>query len=553
MKKTLLIFLLSYASLFAQVGYVEYSNPIYGFLKRMDSFGLLTDYDEFEIPKTRKEIAGYLKEIIAAKEKLSPLDRKILDDFITEFEFDLYGTTKYAGGIFNDGLSTIFSQRENYLFYFTEKKSFSVFANFLGDAKYFGRNYLGDSLQSTSIFDFGGIARVSFYDKIGFSIKATNGTFLGNRNLAASTENRKYNYKIHTTTSSNLGNDFFDETEGYLLGEFDYLKFKIGRDRKIVGYLNFHPLVSTFSPPMDYIQLNLNYKNFGFSFFHGKLLGTSVVVFDTSQNNNPIFEKFISYHRFYYNFSNHLKIGAGEIIIYANRGVDFSYLNPFNFYKSTEHANQDRDNSMLFFDLTNNSVNGLKFYATLLIDDIDFGKLGSGWYGNQTLLHIGAYSSQLFNILPIEIETEYLRIDPYVFTHRLNYNNFTSLGYSIGTPIQPNSSTFGLRLNYLPHYRIRASLKFSYTVHGANVTGDNSNTVKNYGGDILVGHRVNDSEQVYFLQGIKEYIRNFYFDISYEPYNNFFAFLSLNFANESRKGNISRKIFDSQFGLKIKL
>ncbi len=552
MKKIIFIILLFAVETFAQIGYVEYTHPVYGFLKRMDSYQILNNYDEFEIPKTRKQIAGYLNEIISAKGKLAPVDLKILNDFITEFEYELKATTKNFSAVSHSGLKNVFSQKENFIYYFTERNKFSAFINFIGDGTYLSRNFNGDSVQTTSIFNFGGIARLSFFDHLGFSIKATNGTFTGSRYLAQSTGSRKYNFKIHTTTSSNLGNDFFDETEGYLLAEFDYAKVKIGRDRKIIGYQNYKPLLSDYSPPVDYIQLNLRYKNFGFSFLHGKLLGTLSVAFDSTQGgNNIITDKYIAYHRFYYNFSKHLKLGAGEVIVYANRGIDFSYLNPFNFYKSAEHANQDRDNSMLFLDFTNNTFKGLKFYGTLLIDDIDFGKLGTGWYGNQTLLHLGIFSSQLFSLVPVELEVDYLRIDPYVFTHRVNYNSYTNFGYGIGVHKPPNSSTLGLKINYYPHYRIKVSFMWDYTVHGANKVEGNSTI--NYGGDILLGHRLNDSEEVYFLQGVREYSRKLNFDFVYEPYNNMFLFLSLNYINESLQGNISRKIFDSQLGLRIKI
>ena len=53
------------------------------------------------------------------------------------------------------------------------------------------------------------------------------------------------------------------------------------------------------------------------------------------------------------------------MIVYSNRSMDLSYINPFNFYKSAEHANQDRDNSLLFLDLQNNSLKGISFYGSI--------------------------------------------------------------------------------------------------------------------------------------------------------------------------------------------
>jgi hypothetical protein len=59
-------------------------------------------------------------------------------------------------------------------------------------------------------------------------------------------------------------------------------------------------------------------------------------------------DKFLVYHRIGFNINRHFNFGVGEFIIYGRRGIDLSYLNPFAFYKSIEHSNRDRDNSMLF-------------------------------------------------------------------------------------------------------------------------------------------------------------------------------------------------------------
>ena len=149
-----------------------------------------------------------------------------------------------------------------------------------------------------------------------------------------------------------------------------------------------------------------------------------------------------------------MQLGLGEIVIYANRSIDLSYLNPFAFYKSVEHANQDRDNSILFFDLANNSIEGLKFYSTIMLDDIDFGKLGTGWYGNQILLNLGLYSANFYKYIPLEISLQYLRIDPYVFTHRILESNYTNLGFGLGADIPPNSETYILGFKYYFTYRL---------------------------------------------------------------------------------------------------
>ena len=92
LKKILLLYTLIPSFLIAQAEYVDAKNPVYDFLERMETLKLIENYNPFEIPKSRDEIGDYLKEVIANEHKLDMVDRKILRDLKTEFEYEIYGT-----------------------------------------------------------------------------------------------------------------------------------------------------------------------------------------------------------------------------------------------------------------------------------------------------------------------------------------------------------------------------------------------------------------------------------------------------------------------------
>lgn len=552
--KVLILAFLFGNPLFAQVGYVDYNNPVYSFLERMNSLHILKDYNNFELPKTRRQIGVYLNSILKNKNKLTSTDQRILADFLIEFEYETKGmVNKFSSLLPALKLNSLLSENEKYLYSYHDSTKTSLFVNFVGDAQYlFLSEPVKNYLQNTTVFNFGGLIRGSLFNHFGFSIKATNGTFTGNRQLTLTTGPRRYNYKLQNdVTSSNLGHNFFDQTEGFLLADYNFLQFKIGRDRQSIGYGPVKYILSDNPPKMDYLSLSLNYKSINFSFFHGKLLGLQTSAGNNLEGQiNSVEDKYIAYHRLGLNFSRHFQLGAGEIVIYGNRSIDFSYLNPFNFYKSTEHANQDRDNSMLFFDFVNNSIKGLKFYSTILIDDMDFGKIGTGWYGNQILYDFGIYSSQLYNIFPVEFDFQYLHIEPYVYTHRIKNNNFTTLGFNLADQLQPNSETFLLKATYTINYRLKISALFIYSIHGANKTTDGK--IVNFGGDINLGHRVSDPEYVKFLDGFREYSRILQFDINYEPVNNYLLNFKLIYTNGNLIKSKVKKIFSNlSFSIKI--
>ncbi|MBK7106689.1 MAG: hypothetical protein IPH62_15555 [Ignavibacteriae bacterium] len=539
--------------IFSQIGYIPVEDEIYNFLERMSSQQIITNYNSFELPKTRKEISKYLIEIKKSEYIIDDIDQLKFNDFLSEFELDIFSTLDNSESLIpNWDFNYLFSEKEKFLYKYSDTNNTSLFVNFIGKLDFLNRNEDAKNLSSL-LYRFGGEIRGTLFDKIGFSVNTTNGSFSGNKDLAQSYSSLKYNYKFNLESGSQLGDNYFDETSSFISADFDFAKIKFGNDRKFIGHGFTKTILSDIAPRMEYLELNLKYKQISFSFFHSKLMGNISQSFDSIRGLiNYVDDKYLAYHRLGLDFGKHLQFGAGEMIIYANRKVDFSYLNPFNFYKSSEHANQDRDNTFLFFDFQNNSFEGLKFYSTILLDDIDFGKIGSGWYGNQSLITIGAYSTLLYKILPLDIELQYLKIDPYVFTHRLSENNFTNSNFALGTDIPPNSSTGIINFFYRLHHRINLNLSYKYSVHGANVQ-DSKGNIKNFGGDILLGHRFSDPEEVYLLKGEKEILRLLTFSAHIEPIKNWIFMLNMNFTNNSLARSQHLENFFTTFSLYTKI
>jgi hypothetical protein len=517
----------------AQTEYVPSDNPVYSFMERMESLQIIEDYNSLEIPKTRNEIADYLKQIIKNNIELDPADKKILADLEIEFEVEISGNTFNSESLIGPGEYNFFSEKQKYIFFLSDSSTANLFINIVGDA---GGIFLNGPSTAASAFlpSIGGEIRGTFLNKFGFFLKGTNGFVMGNKTAAAVRKDLAYNYKLFETVDEN----FFDETEGYITADFDLVRFKFGRDRMKIGYGKIKSFLDDNSPLFDYLSFNLKYKFFTFSYFHGKILGDASVDNDTITGAvSVIGEKYIGYHRIGFNISRHFDFGLGEMIIYGGRSADFSYLNPFSFYKSIEHSNRDRDNAMLFLDFNNNSIKGLKLFFSLLVDDIKFQKIGSGWYGNQTAFNAGLKSYNLYSVLPLDFQLEYMRIEPYTFTHRISRNNFTNYNYNLGSFLQPNSEMFYLNVNYRFTHRFNLSVGWMYTIHGANTKNPDGSIKENVGGDILSGHRTFDPEETEFLKGDLEYYRRLSLSIAYELVNQYFLILSIINLNDSLQEN----------------
>ncbi len=525
----------------AQVGYVRIHHPVYDFLERMQTSSIISDYNSFELPKTRKEIGRWLKTIEENSNQLNVVDKKILTDFLNEFYLETDTELSSASFITEGKIDYLFGEREKYIYsYANPHNGTSFFANLLGDITLIQRIDKNSSENNrldakTTIVNFGGDFRGTFFDKVGFEIFATNGTFFGNRQLANLQGENKFNYKFNHPSQNNKGTDFFDNTFGYLAYENDWFQAKIGRDKNIIGFGIEPDILSDNSTYYDYISFRLKYKGFEYKFMHSRLLGEMSPINDPlSGSMKEVGIKNFVYHRFGFKFKKTF-IGVGETVIYNDRSVDLSYLNPFNFYKSAEHANQDRDNAMLFFDLQNFSVPHFKFFTSLIIDDMDFNKFGTSWLGNITILNSGFYSTILNQYLPLEFEFQVLRVDPYAYSHRIKKNNYTNFGSPLGAISQPNSVNYYIKLIYTPHHRFWMDAILKYSVHGENGLADDGG-IANNGGDINLGFRSQDMPDAKFLSGNKDITRLISIKLSYEPVNQYFVYLQFNYINQTNTG-----------------
>ncbi|MCB0753043.1 MAG: hypothetical protein KDC52_16340, partial [Ignavibacteriae bacterium] len=95
-------------------------------------------------------------------------------------------------------------------------------------------------------------------------------------------------------------------------------------------------------------------------------------------------------------------------------------------------------------------------------------------------------------------------------------------------------------------------LGFNYTVHGANIIESSGNLI-NYGGDILVGHRIGDSDKVHLLNGEKEIMRNILFSTQIEPIKNWIFIFNINYSDNSLARSQHFENFFTSFSLHTKI
>lgn len=509
---------------------INRSHPVTGFIERhFTANGKLVE--NFLYPVHRDIIYSRLKEIESFEIEFTETDKNLLAQYFSEFgphtEANAQEITDFSDYKF-------FSPKESYFYYSSAEDSFSVGINLLAEIGFHSNFNSGTSSRTVLL---GGDLSARFGKNLTFNLRGLNGIFSGEK--ASIIDQRRYssNYKLMDDPNS----AFFDETEGNLSLSYPGVSFTLARGDLSAGFGKFSPMIRDLYPRSDFFAFNFSYGILNYTFAHGSLLAEPAYLSDSVTGGiREIPEKYLVLHKAAFSISDRIKLHFGEMVVYSGRGMDPGYLNPFNFYKTVEHSRIDRDNTALFSSFEAILPYSSKFYLTLLMDDIDYSKLGSGWWGNQTILHAGMTSFPVIFNTPAEFSLEILQIQPYVFSHRIKRNNFTNLSVPVWGEFSPNSMNYLISSGHWLSDQFYAELSYVYTLRGLNEYDSAGNLVKNYGANVNEGHRTFDSETIGFLDGIRDKMHTFEAEVIFQPANNYFLKLFYKFSDSSvRTGNFA--------------
>lgn len=261
---------------------------------------------------------------------------------------------------------------------------------------------------------------------------------------------------------------FYDRTIGAVQYEGSLGRVRLGRD--VVGW-GYSPigglLLSVNQPLLDHLMADVGYKGFRFCYLHGAAIGSDAAGADVPT-------KYIAAHRLQFDPSDQFSIAVADAIVYSGRGIDLGYLNPVGFYVSSGMMSTERntrDNSLLMLDAAWRPQAGTLLYGALLADDISFSTLAdTSWRGNSNKYawQLGAAQMVTVGTTSVAIVGEYVRINPFVYSHRTVVNAWTSQGEVLGSLQQPNSDRWTVMTTLWFAPRLRFSARADYVRWGEN-------------------------------------------------------------------------------------
>ena len=497
----------------AQVEMIPIQHPVYQFLGYSETKGYFKNFSMSSIPFQKNEIVRLLKILKENELTLSSTERNILSDFSKEFGVE---ETKKLVLIYSSSDSTqvvsnkFFSDAEKFIYHYSDSLN-SISITPLGSLD--GLALFKNGNKDKVVLGNLGIRLLGTIDgKVGYFLQATNGMVLnGNREVAF--ENKKISQNVKF---ADLNSDF-DFSESSIIYQNNWFWASIGRQSIQIGSgVNSKLFVSDNSPAFDMLTLGVKFKTFEYQFAHASILALAEEGNDAGFNT-VIPTKYMAIHRFAIKPSWG-EFGFFESVVYADRAVDLAYLNPLSFFKNLEHSLHDRDNSLMGIDVTLRPFNGMQIKGSFLLDDIMIDKIGKNYWSNKAASNIGILFSLPFNS---ELGIEYTRVEPYTFSHFDYQKSYTNDGWIIGSHLKPNSDEVLLQIRTYYGNRYPLIFRFSYSRHGANVYTEDGELLRNVGGDVLQTKRVEDSETVTFLDGVRENTVKTEINFGWEIFRNF--------------------------------
>ncbi len=246
----------------------------------------------------------------------------------------------------------------------------------------------------------------------------------------------------------------YDEAEMQIGYRWRYLQLFLEKVHDIWGYgTDGSVILSDKAPSFPEIRLVISLGNrLRFTYIHGSLY--SGIMDSTSSYVDPhtrIFRsvsrtKYLASHLLEYSPSEALNLALGESMVYSDH-LKLEYLFPLMFFRSADHQANSPDNAQIFLGGRYTLARVGSFYGTLFIDDLNIDKFFSS---ENTNIIAGTLGAKFIDVLApnLDLNVEYTRLNPWVYTHEYDATDYTSNGYPLGHWLGQNADLIFVSMNY---------------------------------------------------------------------------------------------------------
>lgn len=434
--------LLTATALNAQSIYQSTSHEIYPFLKRMAARRLLDEYRDAAKPLSRKALATHLSKLESIVDRMTGVERDEYEFLKGEFHYEL----SFLAG----------DQQPGEIRWHVISESFSGGILNLEPNLQFSYKKVGEEsarLRGQGVKFYG----YAFRD-IGYYFN-----FVDFREVGKAVNISKTNTpEPGVVLTERLGDQIeYNTTEVQLTFSVGSFNFSLEKMQNIWGPARHGTIIfSDKSPSYPQLKLQVPVTDWlDFIYLHAEL--NSGIVDSTRSyhtNSSPTQNYFRSVERSKYLAAHMIEItpirgvnlSLGESVVYSDRGPLLIYMIPVMFFKSAEHYNGDKDNVQWFGNLDMNLIPDVNLYGSLFIDELSIDDLFDPAKQRYQVGYTAGFHTYDLPLRNLELNVEYTRLNPWVYTHKQPATEFTNNGYVMGNWMGQNADNLWFDLSYRP-------------------------------------------------------------------------------------------------------
>jgi hypothetical protein len=263
----------------------------------------------------------------------------------------------------------------------------------------------------------------------------------------------------------------------------DFVNINLGYGRNFIGDGYRSLLLSDGASPYTFVKINTIFWKIKYTNIYGWLRD----VRPETYIDGTFTTKYMTSHYLSYNVTKRLNIGLFESVIWSNannRGFDANFINPIIFYRSIEFASSPKNgNAIIGLTSKYKFNNQFNLYGQFLIDEFaidDVLNINNSWR-NKFAYQLGLKYYNVLNLKNFNLQIEYNKVRPYVYSHSNPITNYAHYNQSLGHNWGSNFQEIIFSANY-NYNRWFTNIRINYANRGFDFNTLDNNF--NYGSNI---------------------------------------------------------------------
>ncbi len=303
----------------------------------------------------------------------------------------------------------------------------------------------------------------------------------------------------HARRFKETGFDYANVSAYIAIRPMSWLQGILGYGKNFIGDGYRSLILSDNAFAYPYVKLTADVWNIQYSCLYTQMSDKNRILDD-----NTFARKYAVIHYLDWAVTKRINLGLFDALVCKGqdengirRGLDFQYLNPILFLRTTDYyVGRSPDNALLGATASYIAGKHTTFYAQFVLDEMTVKEFigGNGYWANKQSYQFGIKSYNCFNVKNLFLQGEFNLVRPYMYSHYSGEDNYAHLNQPLAHPWGANFYEIVARAQY-NYKRFYFQYKMNFGQWGDDITTEDG-VFQNYGHDVY-----NDYRDFYHIDG----------------------------------------------------